>query len=168
MRQSAWIDVGFVLTSDLFGAYRAIGMEMTDNYYYLRKEYTRCRISRPAVGEISLGDRLSRIERGTRVFAGNEPASGSPPSDPSHRANYLITAADQSSGLIEGSLFSGHHCDEFAPPVVIGNYVRFNFSNNDESLIASYLTNGCFVWPGILTGALSPDSLLKNTCFCAV
>lgn len=78
-------------------------------------------------------------DRWTRIFTSKR-AGLVPPSDPSPRANYLITAADQSSGLIEGSLFSGHHCDEFAPPVVTGNYARFNFSNNDESPIAPYLT----------------------------
>lgn len=54
-----------------------------------------------------------------------------PRSDSSHRANYLITAAGQSSGPAyrAGSLFSGHHCDEFAPPVVTGNYACFNFSS---------------------------------------
>lgn len=47
----------------------AVGTEMIDNYYYLRQEYTRCRISEPgAGGEISLGGRLSR-HRGIRVFA---------------------------------------------------------------------------------------------------
>lgn len=104
---------------------RAVGTEMIDNYYYLRQEYTRCRISESgAGGEISLGGRLSRI-RGFAYSQRIRPAI--PSSDSSHRANYLITAADQSSELIESSLFSGHHCDEFAPPVVIGNYARFNF-----------------------------------------
>lgn len=36
------IDVGFVLTSDLpLGAYQAVGSEIADNYYYLRKEYAQ-------------------------------------------------------------------------------------------------------------------------------
>jgi len=39
----------------------AVGTEMIDNYYYLLQEYTHCRISETARGEISLGGRLSRI-----------------------------------------------------------------------------------------------------------
>lgn len=45
---------------------------------------------------ISLGGRLSRIG-GIRVFAAGVRLAPVPPSDASHRANYLITAADQSS-----------------------------------------------------------------------
>jgi len=98
---------------------------MIDNYYYLRQEYTRCRISKCSAG----GDIIRESIKPHRGDSCIRSGYGSLFLRAILRANYLITAASQSSGLIESSLFSGHHCDEFAPPVVIANYARFNFLN---------------------------------------
>lgn len=137
----------------------AVGTEMIDNYYYLRQEYTPDIEVPRGRGDIIRGS----IKPHRGGFAYSQRARlAVPPSDSSHRANYLITTAGQSSEFIESSLFSRASLWRVRAAGSYWILCVFQFLGHDESPVGSYLATDILVsWL-----VLSPDGSLRNIPSC--